>query len=86
MIHRCAWRAASVISRSYVIRGFAVSSDDLAYNGLYGVLPRQFVASELLERVEVFRGANSFLNGAAPGGGGIGGSINLLPKRAGANR
>jgi iron complex outermembrane receptor protein len=66
----------------YVIRGFAVNSDDIAYNGLYGLLPRQFVASELLERVEVFRGANSFLNGAAPGGGGIGGSINLVPKRA----
>jgi iron complex outermembrane receptor protein len=66
----------------YVIRGFAVNSDDLAYNGLYGLLPRQFVASELLERVEVFRGASSFLNGAAPGGGGIGGAINLLPKRA----
>ncbi|MES2942221.1 MAG: TonB-dependent receptor, partial [Pseudomonadota bacterium] len=31
---------------------------------------------------EVFRGANSFLNGAAPGGSGIGGAINLLPKRA----
>jgi iron complex outermembrane receptor protein len=43
------------------------------------------VASELLERVEVFRGANSFINGAAPGGGGIGGTINLLPKRAGNN-
>jgi iron complex outermembrane receptor protein len=69
----------------YVIRGFPVNSDDLAYNGLYGLLPRQFVASELLERVEVFRGANSFLNGAAPGGGGVGGSINLLPKRAGNN-
>ena len=69
----------------YVIRGFAVNSDDLAYNGLYGLLPRQFVASELLERVEVFRGANSFLNGAAPGGGGIGGAINLLPKRASNN-
>jgi iron complex outermembrane receptor protein len=66
----------------YVIRGFAVNSDDLAYNGLYGLLPRQFVASELLERVEVFRGANSFINGAAPGGGGIGGAINLVPKRA----
>ena len=66
----------------YVIRGFAVNSDDLAYNGLYGLLPRQFVAAELLERVEVFRGANSFVNGAAPGGGGIGGAINLLPKRA----
>ena len=68
----------------YVIRGFAVNSDDLAYNGLYGLLPRQFVASELLERVEVFRGANTFINGAQPGGGGIGGTINLLPKRAGA--
>jgi iron complex outermembrane receptor protein len=66
----------------YVIRGFPVNSDDIAYNGLYGLLPRQFVASELLERVEVFRGANSFLNGAAPGAGGTGGSINLVPKRA----
>jgi iron complex outermembrane receptor protein len=69
----------------YVIRGFAVNSDDLAYNGLYGLLPRQFVATELLERVEVFRGANTFINGAQPGGGGIGGTINLLPKRAGAH-
>ena len=66
----------------YVIRGFPVYSDDMTYNGLYGVLPRQFVASELVERVEVLHGANSFLNGAAPGGSGIGGSFNLLPKRA----
>jgi iron complex outermembrane receptor protein len=66
----------------YVIRGFAVNSDDMAYNGLYGLLPRQFVAAELLERVEIFRGANSFINGAAPGGGGIGGAVNLVPKRA----
>ena len=51
----------------YVIRGFPVNSDDLAYNGLFGLLPRQFVASELLERVEVLRGANSFINGAATG-------------------
>jgi len=66
----------------YVIRGFPVYSDDVAYNGLYGLLPRQFVASQLLERVEVFRGANTFLNGAAPGGSGLGGAINLVPKRA----
>jgi len=66
----------------YVIRGFAVNSDDLAYNGLYGLLPRQFVATELMERVEVLRGAHSFINGAAPAGGSIGGSINILPKRA----
>jgi iron complex outermembrane recepter protein len=66
----------------YVVRGFPVYSDDMGYNGLYGLLPRQYVASEFLERVEVFRGANSFLNGAAPGGSGIGGSFNLVPKRA----
>ncbi|MBU2288880.1 MAG: TonB-dependent receptor plug domain-containing protein, partial [Gammaproteobacteria bacterium] len=66
----------------YVIRGFPVYSDDVAYNGLYGMLPRQYIASEFFERVEVFRGANTFLNGAAPFGSGIGGAINLLPKRA----
>ena len=66
----------------YVVRGFPVYSDDVAYNSLYGMLPRQYIASEFFERVEVFRGANTFLNGAAPGGSGIGGAINLLPKRA----
>lgn len=66
----------------YIVRGFPVFSDDLTLNGLYGILPRQFVAAELLERVEVFRGANAFVNGAAPGGSSVGGSINLVPKRA----
>lgn len=66
----------------YVVRGFPVYSDDMSYNGLYGLLPRQYVAAEFLERVEVFRGANSFLNGAAPNGSGLGGSFNLVPKRA----
>ncbi|HYD86435.1 MAG TPA: TonB-dependent receptor [Vitreimonas sp.] len=66
----------------YVIRGFPVFSDDMTYNGVYGILPRQFVSAEMLERVEVFRGANSFLNGAAPGGSGVGGAFNLVPKRA----
>lgn len=67
----------------YVVRGFPVYSDDMTYNGVYGILPRQFVAAELVERVEVFRGANSFLNGAAPGGSGVGGAFNIVPKRAG---
>jgi iron complex outermembrane receptor protein len=66
----------------YVVRGFPVYSDDISYNGLYGMLPRQYIASEFFERVEVLRGANTFLNGAAPAGSGIGGAINLLPKRA----
>jgi iron complex outermembrane receptor protein len=66
----------------YVIRGFPVYSDDMTYNGLYGILPRQFVAAEFLERIEVFHGATAFLNGAAPGGSGVGGAFNLTPKRA----
>lgn len=61
----------------YVIRGFPLNSDDLAYNGLYGLLPRQYVATELLERVEVLRGASAFLNGMTPGSSGLGGTINL---------
>ncbi|AFI84563.1 TonB-dependent siderophore receptor [Methylophaga nitratireducenticrescens] len=67
---------------SYFIRGFILNSDDIAYNGLYSLLPRQYIATELFERVEVLRGASSFLTGANPNGGGIGGAINLLPKRA----
>lgn len=67
---------------SYFIRGFILNSDDVAYNGLYSLLPRQYIATELFERVEVLRGASAFLTGANPNGGGIGGAINLLPKRA----
>lgn len=66
----------------YLIRGYPVYSDDMSYNGLYGLLPRQYFAAELVERIEVLRGANTFLNGAAPGGSGLGGAINVLPKRA----
>ena len=67
---------------SYFIRGFILGSDSVAYNGLYGLLPRQYISAELFERVEVLRGASAFLNGATPNSDGIGGSINLLPKRA----
>lgn len=67
---------------SYFIRGFILGSDDVAFNGLYSLLPRQYIATELFERVEVLRGASAFLTGANPGGGGLGGAINLLPKRA----
>lgn len=71
--------------QAYFIRGFQVFSDDVAYNGLYGLVPRQYMATEFSERLEVFRGANAFLNGASGGssaGSGIGGLINVVPKRA----
>ena len=67
----------------YSIRGFPVFSDDMTFNGVYGILPRQYLAAELVERVEVFRGTNTFLNGAAPGDSGVGGAFNIVPKRAG---
>lgn len=66
----------------YMIRGLPVFSDDMSYNGLYGLLPRQYLATEFLERVEVLRGASAFINGAAPGGSGLGGAVNVVPKRA----
>ena len=68
--------------QAYMVRGLVVYSDDIAYNGLYGLLPRQYLAAELVERVEVLRGASAFLNGAAPGGSGLGGAVNVMPKRA----
>lgn len=68
---------------SYMIRGFVTYADDTMMNGLYGVMPRQYIASDLFERVEVQRGAGTFLNGMAPSGTNKGGTINLLPKRAG---
>jgi iron complex outermembrane receptor protein len=66
----------------YKVRGFPLYSDDITYNGLYGLLPRQYLAAEFIERLDVLRGANAFLNGAAPGGSGIGGAVNVVPKRA----
>lgn len=66
----------------YLVRGLPIFSDDMSYNGLYGLLPRQYLGAELIERVEVLRGASAFLNGAAPGGSGLGGAVNVVPKRA----
>jgi iron complex outermembrane receptor protein len=75
-------RGYGSLQENYFIRGFILYNDDIAYNGLYSLLPRQYIAAELFERVEVLRGASGFLTGAAPGISSIGGSINLLPKRA----
>lgn len=67
----------------FVIRGLPLTGDDISYNGLYGVLPRQILSTDAIERVEVFKGPNAFINGVSPTGSGLGGSVNLQPKRAG---
>lgn len=69
-------------SQLFVIRGLTLAGDDISYNGLYGVLPRQILSTDALERVEVFKGPNSFLNGVSPTGTGLGGAVNLVSKRA----
>ncbi|MBI0230125.1 TonB-dependent receptor [Yersinia pestis subsp. pestis] len=70
-------------SQNYRIRGFNLDGDDISFGGLFGVLPRQIVSTSMVERVEVFKGANAFINGISPSGSGVGGMINLEPKRAG---
>lgn len=67
---------------TYFMRGFLTNSDETMFNGLYGVLPRQYIASELFERVEIQRGSSAGVNSASPAGGNLGGAISLLPKRA----
>jgi iron complex outermembrane receptor protein len=72
-------------AEQFIIRGFTLYGDDVRMNGLFGITPRQLVAPELFESVQVLNGASAFLFGAAPGGSGIGGGVNLQLKRAGAD-
>ncbi|MFB4393351.1 MULTISPECIES: TonB-dependent receptor [unclassified Pseudomonas] len=69
-------------SKVFVIRGLPLNGDDISFNGLYGILPRQIMSTDGVERVEVFKGPNAFLNGVSPTGTGLGGNVNLQPKRA----
>ncbi|WGL97700.1 TonB-dependent siderophore receptor [Arsenophonus sp. aPb] len=67
-------------AETYRIRGFKLDGDDMTLGGLPGILPRQMVDTAMIERVEIFKGANALVNGAASSG--VGGIINLEPKRA----
>lgn len=63
------------------IRGFPVGSATTAYGGLYGVLPTNSIMAEVADRVELLKGPTAMLYGMPPGGA-VGGTINLVPKRA----
>lgn len=67
----------------FSIRGVTFMNSDVAFNGLFGILPTYAVSAETAERVEVLKGASGMLNGMIPSGGGAGGMINIVPKRAG---
>lgn len=65
----------------YSIRGFNLFSYNTGFDGLYGIAPKQRYPAELAERIEILKGPDTFLNGAAPGES-VGGAINIIPKRA----
>ncbi len=64
-----------------LIRGFPASNQDISFGGLFGVAPALTITPEYVERVEVLKGPSALLGGMAPFGS-IGGTINLVPKRA----
>ncbi|MDT0139523.1 TonB-dependent siderophore receptor [Acidovorax sp. PRC11] len=65
----------------FQIRGFTVSNSDISMNGLFGLAPSTRVPLEMIERVEVLKGPGALANGVGPNGS-IGGSINVVTKRA----
>ncbi|OWT61944.1 TonB-dependent receptor [Candidimonas nitroreducens] len=78
---RTVW-SDSGYSSQFAIRGFPVQGQDMAINGVYGIVPPQLTNSlGMFERVEVLRGPSAFLNGMAPSGA-VGGTVNLVTKRA----
>ncbi|GMA77644.1 hypothetical protein GCM10025880_40610 [Methylorubrum aminovorans] len=69
---------------SFYIRGFPINentSGEFAFEGVYGVAPSFRVFTDYVERIEVLKGPAAALSGVSPNGG-IGGVINIVPKRA----
>ena len=69
---------------AFFIRGFPIGEGNLgeiAFDGQYGVAPNYRVFSDYAERVEVIKGPAALLYGMSPNSG-IGGVINIVPKRA----
>lgn len=71
------------VTDSFMIRGFPVNEGNLsevAFDGIYGVSPNYHLFKEYLERVEVLKGPAALLYGMSPNSG-VGGVINVVPKR-----
>lgn len=66
---------------SFKIRGFSSDIGDVMFNGLYGIAPYYRSSPEMYQRIDVLKGPASLLNGMPPNGS-VGGSINLVTKRA----
>ncbi|MFG5118810.1 TonB-dependent receptor [Methylorubrum sp. POS3] len=73
--------ASNGFSDEFVIRGFPVQAQDVGLNGLYGLVSSNRVATQYIERIELLKGPGAFMYGIPPGGS-VGGSINIVTKRA----
>lgn len=67
---------------TFQIRGYSLGNDDVGLNGLFGLSSAGHMPAAIVERVDVLKGPGTVLNGISPGGS-IGGSINVVTKRAG---
>ncbi|QIM48710.1 TonB-dependent receptor [Pusillimonas sp. DMV24BSW_D] len=65
----------------FLIRGFSVGTGDVGLNGLYGLLSANRIPLEMVERVELLKGPGTLMRGIPPNGS-IGGSVNVITKRA----
>lgn len=69
---------------AFFIRGFPIGEGnvgEIAFDGQYGVAPNYRLFTDYIERVEVLKGPGALLYGMSPNSG-IGGVINVVPKRA----
>ncbi|MEQ9557170.1 MAG: TonB-dependent receptor [Rhodospirillales bacterium] len=69
---------------AFFIRGFDINMGnfgDVSFDGAYGVAPNYRAMTEYAERIEIIKGPTALINGLAPGSS-VGGSINIVPKRA----
>lgn len=69
---------------SFFIRGFPLNEGnfgEIALDGTFGAAPSFRVFTDYAERIEVIKGPTALLNGIAPNSG-VGGTINVVPKRA----
>jgi iron complex outermembrane receptor protein len=70
---------------AFFIRGFPVgegNAGEIAFDGIYGVAPNYRLFTDYIERVEILKGPAGFLYGMSPASS-IGGTVNIVPKRAG---
>lgn len=73
------------VADAFFIRGFALGDNnigEIAFDGLYGVAPNYRLLTDYAERIEVLKGPAAMIYGMSPNSG-VGGSINVVPKRAG---